>query len=258
MKKAGIKWVFILTGVLCLAGCGDSDESESYHPIEDAKNVIYAPGDTITYKVSGHAVAPDGATTDADGSFRIDVVDEGLTDTIAAPPVRVLTMVETQAYTLTFTDKDGNATLMPVVGAAYRYFTQDENGTILFYGDTVPSGASPTYFTVWFQQPWIQVMAPYEVGSVRETSVQRFFVDEAGTATLESTQNSTATIEERTTVPSELGTFESFKVNFVLNGQTREQHIHPKLGIIKFKWPALQGYTGTSIEMVIDGTNMDY
>lgn len=219
--------LFVITLFSLLAGCGGGNGGAAAVPTATTRVIVTTTlrtlkqGDFISYNLSGTTTAG-GVTSVLAGTSKFFYTLQSPSD-----PLGNTHSSETRTSNLT---SNG----VPVqTSATVNYFSQQGNGTFLFWGDNSSLWVTSIAGNV------VRFRSPFVVG---DTWQQTYF-QQSGEKI-----NETITVNARVTITVPLGTFETFKVTMVQDRQikananapyqtfetiTTVDYIVPSIGIIK-------------------------
>lgn len=252
-----LRFSILLFLAIQVSSCGDS--SNVHYIDSNVSHHIYQVGEHIVYKGGGNLLCYDSTLyTDGyyemNGEFRIDIFAENKKSPYF-PDVPLMSLRETFTMSTDYTDTSGTTSNTSSVSTAYRYFNQDNDGTITFYGDSIWDWSVSSIITVWSKIPYIPINSPYYVGEQQYAAYIRYKADDGSYYDSEQTLVS---IQSTEVVTTPIGSFETFKMLFQNgNGENlRYQYTYPAIGVVKFSFYQ----PGCSGEMMMDlnETNISY
>jgi hypothetical protein len=246
------------------------DDPVSVWPILTTSNVTYQHGDSLKFDANGTYYHADGSrTVVTNGWLRLDIADEELIN--PNNNVRVFSLYETLMYEGFYVSATGESIpVRSVMVPAVRLFRQDEFGTPKYQGDrlaeAVDANGAPVYYTYWLVSPedYVQYQMPLAPGKVQDTTYDRRTLD--GLHRVQGHAVSNVVGMETITTP--MGRFETYRMTFHETSvasvdfgrviSTRNQYIHPAIGIVRFDFgSATPGDSGFVVQNLCE-TNVPF
>ena len=216
---------------------------------------VNAPGNSTRYTRSGFYMSPDGTVEEISGWFTMDV----LKDTILNPVMNktLNTLLETHYTETKATDIAGNVTVTSQTQAFKRYYYLDATNSAAFAGDTAAVGLPMAGQPIWFDKGFVPMAYPYFIGETHSQTINVFaWMNNAAVPLYSFTP--TMAVVSTIDVATALGTFNSYLMTYLdSNGKTVEQYSYPKLGVVKFRYPAPAGKIGY-MDVTVSSTNVPY